>query len=73
MKTKPGEPLWWLRIKICFNILLTRLLRILFEITVLIVWVIFLIPMLLNQKFFKKRVMFFFKELSDFAKPSRNG
>ena len=69
METKKGEPLWWLRIKVSINILLTRLIRVIFEILVLVVFLFDIWVMLFNNNYFKRRAIFYFRELSDFSKP----
>lgn len=68
MKTDKFEKLWVTRVKVCFNILFTRLLRILYEIVMLVLLILLFIPMLLSNKFFKPRAILFMKELSDFGK-----
>lgn len=62
MKTKNPTPSVWFRTKAVFNILLIRILRLIYSIFILVLFTLYMIPMIISPKILRKGVNLFLRD-----------
>ena len=66
MTTEKETPNWLLRLKVLGLIFVDRILKLIFEIVFLLIFLLNLIPMALSPRYVKSKAHTFFKSLGDF-------